>query len=316
MHPYPLVVLVGPTAVGKTGVAIELCRRLGAEVVNADSVQVYQGLDIGSAKPTPRERALAPHHLVDVAQPDQEMSAARFAVLADDAIADIGARDKRVLVAGGTGLYIKALLWGLAPAPPVDPALRARLQEEWQAQGGEACHARLAALDPQSAARLHPADRQRVLRALEVCLLTGNPLSQMQAAHGFKQPRYAHLVLGLNLPWPELKARIAARCAQMWEQGLLDEVRGLLAGGLSPQARSLQTLGYRQALAVIAGGMDEATALAEMTSKTIAYAKRQLTWFRAIQGINWFLPQEVDALAQKAGEFWAEQDSRQAQPNQ
>ncbi len=300
----PLVLLVGPTAVGKTAAAVALCRELGAEVVNADSVQVYRGLDIGSAKPTPHELAAAPHHLVDVADPAQEMSAARWTDLADAAIAKIAARQKRVLVSGGTGLYVKALLHGLAPAPPVDPDLRQRLRDAWEAEGAAALHARLAVLDPASARRLHPADRQRVLRALEVVLQTGQPLSARQNAHGFSSSRYPHLALGLDRPREELYQRIEARCRQMWQGGLLTEVAGLLAAGLPPTAHGLNSLGYRQALAVLTQGREPGAALEEMIRQTRAYAKRQLTWFRALQGINWHHPDDLPGLIGRARAFW------------
>jgi tRNA dimethylallyltransferase len=224
------------------------------------------------------------------------------------AIAEITARGGRALVAGGTGLYIKALLFGLAPAPAVDPALRATLQGDWQAQGGQALHARLAALDPVSAARLHPADRQRVIRALEVCLQTGRPFSERLAGHGFGQARHAHLFLGLDRPRAELNQRIEARCRAMWRGGLLDEVRGLLAGGLAPDAPALASLGYRQAVAHLRGEMGEAEALAEMISRTKAYAKRQVTWFRAVPGIKWHDPRDLDGLTARARAFWSLED--------
>jgi tRNA dimethylallyltransferase len=301
------LVLVGATACGKTTAALALARQFNAEVVNADSVQVYRGLDIGSAKPTPAERAQVPHHLVDVADPEQEMSAARFADLADQAIADTARRGRRALVAGGTGLYIKALLWGLAPAPPVDAALRLSLRQQWDAQGAQALHARLTVLDPVSAQRLPANDRQRVLRALEVCLQTGQPFSSRLAGHGFQNPRYPHLVLGLERPRAELNQRIEDRCRQMWQEGLLDEVRGLLAAGVSPQARSLQSLGYCQALRVIQGQQAPEAALLEMMQKTRAYAKRQLTWFRGLEGIKWCPADDLAACAALARPFWFEE---------
>ncbi|MFH1034815.1 MAG: tRNA (adenosine(37)-N6)-dimethylallyltransferase MiaA [Pseudomonadota bacterium] len=299
-----LLVLVGPTAVGKTALALALARRFGAEVVNADSVQVYRGLDIGSAKPTPAERAQVPHHLVDVADPQEDMSAARFAGLADEAIADIQARGRRVLLTGGTGLYVKALLWGLAPAPPVDEALRQQLRRQWEEQGPAALHARLAALDPASAQRLPANDRQRVLRALEVCLQTGEPFSRRLASHGFSRARYPHLLLGLERPRPELNQRIEERCRQMWREGLLEEVAGLLAAGVSPQARGLQSLGYRQALGVVRDRLTPQAALQEMTQKTRAYAKRQMTWFRGLEGINWCPADDLEALTALVRPFW------------
>jgi tRNA dimethylallyltransferase len=295
--------------VGKTDIAVALCQRLGAEVVNADSVQVYRGLDIGSAKPTAEECARVHHHLVDVADPGEAMSAARWAKLAETAIADIHARDKQVLVVGGTGLYIKALLHGLASTPAVDPGLRAGLQRHWETKGGAALHTRLAALDTVSAARLHPADRQRVIRTLEVCLQTGRPFSERLASHGFGQARYPHLFLGLTRPREELGARIEARCRAMWQGELLDEVAGLMASGVSPDAPALASLGYRQALAYLRGEMEAQEALAEMITRTKAYAKRQLTWFRAVPGISWYNSNDLDGLVARALSFWSEQGS-------
>ncbi len=299
----PLVILAGPTAVGKTGLAIELARTLGGEIVGADSVQVYRGLDIGSAKPTPTEQAQARHHLIDMADPSEEFSAARYAKLAGEAVADIAGRDRRVLVTGGTGLYIKALLYGLAPAPPADPKLRARLRKEWEVQGAAEMHQRLADVDPASARRLHPNDRQRVLRALEVSLASGRPFSARQEAHGFKQPRYDHLYLGLERTREELNQRIEVRARQMWDGGLLNEVEALLSGGVPPSAPGLRTLGYRQAVAVHRGEMEPEEGLMNMIKKTKAYAKRQLTWFRGVKGINWHRPQDLEGILAKARDF-------------
>ncbi|MGD9124376.1 MAG: tRNA (adenosine(37)-N6)-dimethylallyltransferase MiaA [Desulfarculaceae bacterium] len=300
----PLVVLAGPTAVGKTQVAIALCQRFGAEVVSADSVQIYRGLDIGSAKPTAQEQAQAPHHLIDVVGPEEVFDAARFVDLADRAIAGIQARQKKVLVAGGTGLYIKALLHGLAPAPPVDEKLRQRLRQRWDQEGAEAMHQKLKQLDAEAAQRLHPRDRQRVLRALEVCLQTGRSLSSLQNGHGFSKIRYPHVIIGLDRPRPELNQRIEHRCRQMWDQGLIEEVRGLLAEGVSPGARSLESLGYRHALAVLQGQSDPEQALSLMARDTKAYAKRQLTWFRGLESIHWHSPEDISAISSRAEAAW------------
>ena len=231
-NPSPLLVLAGPTASGKTGLAIELCRRFGAEVISADSVAVYRGLDIGSAKPTPEETAQARHHLIDVADPEEEFDAARFAELADKAVEDIRGRGKKVIVAGGTGLYLRALLFGLMPSPPADPGMRVELALEWERKGPEAMHRILAGMDPKSAEKLHPNDRQRVLRAIEVCRLAAKPMSELQAEHGFSDSRYEHLLVGLSRPRDELNTRIELRCRKMWEQGLLGEVRGLVERGM------------------------------------------------------------------------------------
>lgn len=303
-----LLIIVGPTAVGKTGLAIALANRFSAEIVGADSVQIYRGLDIGSAKPTPEEQAQARHHLVDVADPAEQFSAARFAELADAAIADISARDKRVLVAGGTGLYVRALLYGLAPAPPADEKIREELRGQWDELGPAAMHARLAELDPEAARRLHPNDRQRVLRALEVCLATGRPLSAWQADHGFSDLRYRHVLVGLDRARDELYKRIELRSRLMWDGGLVEETRAVLDGGAPPDAHGLNTLGYRQAVAVILGRMSREEALEDTIRQTKAYAKRQLTWFRGMDGIHWHSPDDIEGIAARAADLFGGHD--------
>ena len=300
----PLLILAGPTAVGKTNAAVQLCQKFQAEVVSADSVQVYRGLDVGSAKPEPKEIKLAPHHLIDVAEPTENFDAARFVKLADQAIADLQARGKRALVAGGTGLYIKALLHGLAQAPPVDTKLREKLSREWEEKGGQALHASLAKLDPLAGGRIHPADRQRVIRALEVSLQTGRPFSNWQAEHAFKEKRYDYLFLGLDRPRDELYKRIELRCNQMWQRGLTNEVQKLLDQGVPPGARSLQSLGYRHALMWLQGRLGQDEALALMVKDTKAYAKRQITWFRKINGINWHSPDDLSGIIKKVNAVW------------
>jgi tRNA dimethylallyltransferase len=305
-EPPKLLILVGPTAVGKTALTLELCREFNAEVISADSVAVYRGLDIGSAKPTAPEQAAAKHHLIDVADPDEDFSAARFAELADQAIDQITARGRRVLVAGGTGLYVKALLHGLAPAPDVDAQLRAELAGQWEQQGGPAMHQRLTDMDPEAAARIHPADRQRVLRALEFCLQTGERFSRRQAEHGFDAVRYAYKMIGLKRGREELNERISLRCRKMWEAGLVQEVGDLLASGVDPGARSLGSLNYRQALAFIQGEMDQATAIEDMIKQTKAYAKRQMTWFKKAPGIEWLPAGESRRVIDRARSWWEE----------
>lgn len=300
----PLLVVAGPTAVGKTQVAVELCQKFQAEVISADSVQVYRGLDVGSAKPDPEEIKLAPHHLIDVAEPTEDFDAARFVNLADKAITDIQARGKKTLVAGGTGLYIKALLHGLAQAPPVDIKLRQELLREWEEKGGQALHARLTKLDPLAAHRIHPADRQRVVRALEVSLQTGRPFSEWQAEHAFKEKRYDYLFLGLDRPRDELYRRIEMRCNVMWQKGLIKEVQKLIDQGVPPDARSLQSLGYRHALMWLQGRLSQEEALALMVKDTKAYAKRQLTWFRKINGINWHSPDDLSGIIKRVNTVW------------
>ena len=280
----PLIIVAGPTAVGKTKAALELAVKLEAEIISADSVQVYKGLDIGSAKPGPEELGLVRHHLIDVLEPWESMDAGRFVDMADQVIASMG--KKPVVVAGGTGLYIKALLFGLAPLPPVDEQARARLNRQLQAEGLAWLRARLEEVDPVYAARIHPADKQRNLRALEVFQQTGRPFSDFQNQH-LKEPRYSYLLWGLNRPRPELRELIALRSRQMWENGLLREVEALLASGVAADAPALRTIGYRQAVAVLHKRMSREEALVQMIQQTNAYAKRQVTWFKAMPGINW-----------------------------
>ncbi len=223
-----IAVIAGPTASGKTAVAVALARRVGGEIVNADSQQVYRGLDVGTAKPTPEERAAAPHHLVDVVEPGEGMDAARFAALADAAIASAASRGRVPVVAGGTGLYLRALLHGVVAAPGRDPALRARLEDEAARLGRPALHARLAAIDPDTAGRIRPNDLVRIVRALEIAASGLRP-SELHAAHAFQEDRYDAAILALDPPRAELHARIDARVREMFEAGLLDETRALLA---------------------------------------------------------------------------------------
>lgn len=267
----PLLVVAGPTGSGKTELAAALAVRLGGEIVSADSRQVYRRLDAATAKPSAELRARVPHHLIDVAEPSERYDAARFAREAREAIAGIRARGRAPIVCGGTGLYIRALLEGLTRLPPADPALRARLA----AREPAALHAELARVDPAAAAAIPPANRQRLVRALEVFQLTGRPLS----AH-WKDGREGGLgpcrALVLELPADELRARLERRARAMWP-ALLAELRALRPRGDEP---GLASLGYREGLAVVRGELDAAAGLAAMIRATAAYAKRQRTWFR------------------------------------
>ncbi len=295
----PILAIVGPTGVGKTALALELAERLGAEIVNADSRQVYRQLDIGSAKPTAAERARVPHHVFDVVDPDQPFDCARYRELAAAAIADIRGRGRRVLVVGGTGLYVKALRYGLFPGPPRNAELRARLEAEEQAAAGS-LHRRLTELDPVTAARLHPHDRVRLIRALEVELVTGRPMSAWQAEHGFRAASVPMTLIGLTLARARLRQRLAQRCRAMIEAGLLDEVRDLWKRGYPRALPTLQTIGYREMGAVLAEEMNLDEALAAMIRATCQLAKRQLTWFRADPTVRWFDAEgETDRLARE-----------------
>ncbi len=300
-----VIVLCGPTAAGKTTVGIRLARELDGEIVSADALQVYRRMDIGTAKPTAAERALVPHHLIDVVEPDQPFDAARYVALARPAVEDILRRGKVPLVVGGTGLYIRALLHGLFPAPAVDPTVRVRLAAELTARGVEAMHARLAQCDPEAARRLHPRDSARILRALEVFAATGRPISALQRAHRFADSPYVSRILGLRLERSVLYARIDRRVEEMLAAGLEEEVRGLLAAGFSPALKAMQALGYRHIAAWLEGSLSREEAVRTMKRDTRRYAKRQMTWFRATPGIRWFSPEDPPAILAACRDFLA-----------
>ncbi len=298
----PLLAIVGPTASGKTELALELAQRFAAEIINADSRQVYRGLDIGSAKPTVAERQRVPHHLVDVADPDEEFHCARFLKLAEDAIRGVRARGRRILVVGGTGLYLRVLRGGLFPAPSRDPQLRAQWMARERAEPGF-LHRQLVKVDEQCARRLHPRDHVRLVRALEVYYKTGRPMSAWQAEHRFATGKYEVVLLAVDLPRAELYRRIDHRCRCMIEAGLVEEVRDLYARGYGPDLPALQSLGYREIGAYVRGewSLDEATAA--MARATRRFAKRQLTWFRREPIVRW-LPPELPAWEHEFYRWW------------
>ena len=287
-----LVVLCGPTAAGKTAAAIALARHFDLEVVSADSRQVYRLMDIGTAKPTFVEREQVPHHLLDVVWPDEPFDAAGFADLAARAIDGIIGRGCLPVVVGGTGLYIRSLTEGLVATPPADPGLRRRLETWAEAEGNGALHARLVQVDPDAATLLHPNDRVRLVRALEVFELTGRPISTWQREHGFRTRRYRLLKIGLAPERNELYRRIDERAVAMLAGGLLEETAALLAAGYGSQLKALQTIGYREAVRLLNGECTRDEALADLQQATRRYAKRQLTWFRADSEIIW-----VDSLS-------------------
>ncbi len=289
----PLLVIGGPTASGKSALALELCERLGGEVVNADSQQVYRGMDIGTGKPTTAEQARVPHHLYDVAQPAQQLDAARFLALADASIADIRARGRRPVVVGGTGLWLRALWRGLVDVPPRDEAIRMRLRDEAAQAGWPSLHQRLAGVDAEAAARIAPMDGIRIERALEVFMLTGEPLTLHHRRHALGVPRHEAVHLLLDLPLMELEARIAVRVDAMFDAGLVEETRALMSDA-STLRRLEAVMGYREALAVIEGRCERHEAAVLVVRAQRQYAKRQRTWFNGES--HWMRARPEEAL--------------------
>lgn len=284
----PLIAVVGPTAAGKSELALRLARARGGEIVSCDSLQVYRGLDIGSAKATAAERALVPHHLLDIVDPDQDFSAADYSRRARIAVADIHARAHLPIVAGGTGLYLRALLQGLFEGPSRDDAFRVRLTRMAQRWGSGRLHRLLARVDPESASRIRPRDLVRIVRALEVLKTTGRPLSDHHRESPDPLEGFRVHVIGLAPPREVLRAAVVRRTDAMFERGLLSEVRGLLHAGYTEGLRPLRAIGYRQAMDVLAGRATEDEARRDIVVSTMRYAKRQLTWFRHQTQASWF----------------------------
>jgi tRNA dimethylallyltransferase len=280
-----LVAVVGPTGSGKTGLAVALAERLGGEVVSADSVQVYRGFDIGSGKPPAEELARARHHLVGVVDPLEPMDAARWAEMARAAIDDIRARGKLPIVCGGTFLWTKALLFGLAGAPPADERVRARHRAVVEAEGRAALHARLRDVDAAKASRLHANDLVRVSRALEVFELTGKPMSAWQAEHAFARPRERATLLAIARTSEELTARIEARVKGFLAAGWVDETRGLLASGYG-EARAMASVGYKEVRAHLEGKIAAADLAPAVVRATRVFARRQRTWLKSAD-VEW-----------------------------
>jgi tRNA dimethylallyltransferase len=301
-----VVVIVGPTASGKTDMAMRLAEEFSGEIVNADSMLVYRGMDIGTAKPSPEQRQLIPHHLVDIVTPDMNFTVADFRREADWVIADILRRGKCLFVVGGTGLYIKALLQGLAESPGGDEAYRKELQALSLEKGNAELLRQLALVDPDTAQRLHPNDQVRIIRALEVYRQSGRPLSSFRDAHGFAGTSYTSLKIGLRVERDELYQRIDQRVDRMIDAGLVDEVQALLAAGYSPGLKSMRSIGYKEICAFLAGDYDLEEAVRLIKRDSRRYAKRQLTWFAREKEINWLeYPDNFATICKYVIEFLA-----------
>lgn len=294
-----ILCIAGPTASGKTELAVALALALNGEVVSCDSMQVYRRMDIGTAKPTLEERRGVPHHMLDVAEPSEPMSVGKFVDLAAPVVEDILARGKTAILAGGTGLYMDALIRGTGFAPDPDPALRRMLQDRARQEGTEPLLEELRVVDPEAASRLHPADEKRIIRALEVYRQTGKTLTQHNLETRQVPPRYRPCWLGLDFPdRGELYRRIDLRVEDMLRRGLLDEIRGLLAQGLSPGATALQAIGYKEFLAALEGQCTVQEAVEAVQKASRHYAKRQLTWFRRNEDMEWIFRQPGQDFSQ------------------
>jgi tRNA dimethylallyltransferase len=291
-----IVVIAGPTASGKTEAALAISEAIGGEVVNADSMQIYRGMDIGTAKPSVRDREKVAHHMLDVVDPDQNFNAADYRRMAVPVVDAIARRDRTALVVGGTGLYIKALTGGLFDCPPSDPALRAELVAGYEALGPEAFHSLLMDVDPETAQRIHPNDRVRVTRALEIIRLTGQPPSHLADAHRFEEKRFEVLYLCMEVERSELYRRIDQRSCRMLESGLVEETSSLLAAGFSPELKAMKGLGYRHMIDYLAGFLTLDEALKTLQRDTRRYAKRQMTWFRKVPHAIWVTPDDFNRI--------------------
>jgi len=303
----PIVVVTGPTATGKTPLAIELALRFEGEIINADSMQVFRFMDIGTAKPSQQQREQVPHHLLDIVTPDVPYSAGRYADDARASAARIHARGKRVFLVGGTGLYIRAFVEGLISGAAADPELREELEAEHEKALREddphRLHRRLETLDAAAAKRIHPNDARRVVRALEIASQLGKPASRVRDEHGFTDRPYRVLHLALDLPREILDQRIDARCQEMIESGLLQELRELQEMGFGPELRPMKAIGYRHMLPVAAGKDTLANALPQMQRDTRRFARRQRTWLRTVPEAQWFDPSEPREIFERVEGF-------------
>ncbi len=291
-----IIVICGPTATGKTGAAIKVAEEFNGEIISADSMQIYRNMNIGTAKPTPRELHSKPHHMIDIADPDEPFDAARFAEQAREIVYRLHGRGIAPIVAGGTGLYIKALTRGLFQAEALDTQVRQQIKSETVDLDSRVLHDRLHEIDPEAAARIHPNDRFRILRAIEMHAATGVALSDHQRRHGFGDRPFQVFNIGLVLEREALYARIDRRVDAMLAAGLEQEVAGLLKSGYGEDLKSMQSIGYRHMAAFLNGNLSREETVQTMKRDTRRYAKRQMTWFRAVKDIIWIEPDRIETL--------------------
>lgn len=304
-HP-KVVIITGPTAAGKSRIGHRLAKELGGEIVNADSMQVYRYLDIGTAKPSVEERSEVPYHLIDIRFPDQSFHAADFRNLALEVIDGLSGAGKPIWVIGGTGLYLRVLQRGLFPCPKRDPAIRDRWERLAREEGLPLLWSLLEEKDPEAAVRIHPRDRVRIIRALEVLEMTGRPLSIWQQWGKSPGSPLRFLWIGLREDRAHLYERIDRRTDEMMRSGFLDEVRGLLDRGYGPDLPAMQSIGYRHLVRVLQGEWELARAVEWLKRDTRRYAKRQMTWLAKEPDLNWFLPDEFDMIRTSVSRFFAE----------
>lgn len=300
-----VVIVLGPTGVGKSEVAIELALEVGGEIINADSQQVYRYMNIGTAKPSADQRQGVPYHLIDVVDPDDEFNAALFRHAAFASAQQVWSRGKKVVLCGGTGLYIKAFTHGLFVGPSGDPEIRKRFEGEVREKGLGALHERLKELDPDALSWIHPNDPQRIIRALEVLETTGKKISQWQREHGFKESPFETLKIGLNREREELYTLINRRCEAMIAEGLVEETKRLVEKGYGLELKPLQSIGYRHVGLYLGGAISLEDSVSLMKRDTRRLAKRQLTWFRSDPEIRWFHPErEREKILETAKQFF------------
>jgi tRNA dimethylallyltransferase len=292
----PVVVIVGPTAVGKSRIAVEVAKAFETEVLTADSRQVYRGMDVGTDKPASEERQAVPHRLIDLVDPDESFNAGLYRRQAIDEIERLYRDCRLPLVVGGTGLYVRTLLKGLCEAPQADPIMRKALRQEAEDQGYDRLYARLVDVDPVIAARLHPRDESKVIRALEVYQLSGRRMSEFQQEHGFAERPFATLMIGLNRDRDMLYRRIEGRIDWQLAHGLIEETKQLLAQGYQRDSAAMKGLGYRQVAEHLAGEYDAAEMVRRFKRDTRHFSKRQMTWFRKEPGIQWLMIEESESV--------------------
>ncbi|THB81506.1 MAG: tRNA (adenosine(37)-N6)-dimethylallyltransferase MiaA [Desulfobacteraceae bacterium] len=297
------VVICGPTGIGKTSFAIELARMFNGEIINADSMQIYKYMDIGTAKPTREELALARHHMVDIVTPDETFDAGAFAAESAHIISELHQQDKLPIIAGGTGLYIKSLLYGLFRTKPADQTVLSRLELELETSGSHALYDRLAECDPKAAQKIHPNDGFRIIRALEVFETSGKPISQHQGAHQFRGSDYDTVKIGLQMDRKKLYQRINTRVDLMMEQGLVQEVERLVDMGYDFDLKPMQSIGYKHAGMVLKQESTLERAVELLKRDTRRYAKRQFTWFSHQENCQWLAPDQLEKACGMIKEF-------------